>query len=46
MHNHVGINEELVMNGLTGSKTLGTSTRNIIALRQCTAVGTLGKYVM
>jgi hypothetical protein len=46
MQNCVGINEEQVMNGLTGSKTLGTYTRNIITLRQCTAVGTHGECVM
>jgi len=46
MQNCVGINEEQVMNGLTGSKTLGTCTRNIITLRQCTAVGTHGECVM
>jgi hypothetical protein len=46
MQNYVGINEEQVMNGLTGNKTLGTYTRNIITFRQCPAVGTNGECVM
>jgi hypothetical protein len=43
MQNCVGINEERVMNGLTGSETCA---RNIITLRQCAAVGTHGECVM
>lgn len=46
MQNYVGINEEQLMNGLTGSKTLGTWPRNIITFRQCTAAGTHGECVM
>ena len=44
--NYVGNNEEQVMNWLKVSKTLGTWTRNIVPLRQCTAVGTHGECVM
>ena len=46
MQNYVGINEEQVMNGLTGNKTLGTYTRNIITFRQCPAVETNGECVI